>query len=89
VIAAVVVVVYEAGDGHLQITRHFIRDLVYLVLDGSMVPLWLPVDLRMIRHRQDVPGPYQAQVMPRRLRSRAGQGPQAASANYDSPNHYG
>ena len=25
VIVAVVVVVHEAGDGHLQVTRHFIR----------------------------------------------------------------
>jgi len=34
VIAAVVVVVHEAGDGHLQITRDFIRALVHLVLDA-------------------------------------------------------
>ena len=32
-IAAVVVVVHEAGYGHLQITRDFIRDLVHLALE--------------------------------------------------------
>jgi len=63
VTAAVVVVVHEAGDGRLQLTRHFIRDLVHLVLDALMVPLQFPVGLRMLRRRQDVTGPYQVQVI--------------------------
>ena len=46
-IAAVIVVVHKASDGHLKITRHFIRDLVYLVLVALMVPFQVPVGLRM------------------------------------------
>ena len=62
-IAPVVVVVHEAGDGHLQVTRHFIWDLVHLLLDALMVPLQFPVGLRMVRRRQDLTDPYQAQVI--------------------------
>ena len=62
-IAAVVVVVHEASDGLLQITRHFIRDLVHLLLDALMVPLQFPVGLGMVRRRQDMADPYQAQVI--------------------------
>ena len=57
VIAAVVVVVHESSDSHLQITRHFIRDLVHLVLDALMVPLQFPVGLRMVRRRQKEASP--------------------------------
>ena len=41
VIATVVVVVHEAGDGHLQVTRHLIRHLVHLLLDleGLVLPV--------------------------------------------------
>ena len=63
VIAAVVVVVHESSDSHLQITRHFIRDLVHLVLDALMVPLQFPVGLRMVRRRQDMTDSYQVQVI--------------------------
>ena len=62
-IATVVVVVHEASDCHLQVARHFIRDLVHLVLDALMVPLQFPVGLRTLRPRQDVTDPYQVQVI--------------------------
>jgi hypothetical protein len=63
VIAAVVVVVHEASDCHLQAARHFIRDLVHLVLDALMVSLQFPVGLGMVRRRQDVTDSYQVQVI--------------------------
>ena len=63
VIAAVVVVVHESSDSHLQITRHFIRDLVHLVLDALMVPLQFPVGLRMVRRRQDMGRPPKRPVI--------------------------
>jgi hypothetical protein len=50
----VVVVVYEAGNGYLQITRDFTMDLVHLVLDTLVVPLQLPVGFWMVRRCQDV-----------------------------------
>ena len=59
-VAVVVIVVHEAGDGHLQITRDFIRDLVHVVLDALMVPLQLPVGLWVVRRCPDVTDPYQA-----------------------------
>jgi hypothetical protein len=37
VIAAVVVVLHNAGIGHLQVAGHFIRDLVHFVLDTAPV----------------------------------------------------
>ena len=54
VITAVVVVVHEAGDSHLQVTRHLVRDLVHRLLDALMVPLQFPVGLGMVRRRQDM-----------------------------------
>ena len=61
-IATVVVVVHEAGDGHLQITRDLIRDLVHVLLDALMVPLQFPIGLGMVRRRQDMADPYQAEA---------------------------
>ena len=40
-IAAVVVVVHEAGDSLLQITRRLVRDLVHFLLDTLVVALQL------------------------------------------------
>jgi len=39
VIEAIVVVVHEAGIGHLQTPGNLIRDLVHLALDALTVPL--------------------------------------------------
>jgi len=63
VIAAVVVVVHEAGDGLLQITRRLVRDLVHFLLDTLVVALQLPVGLWVLRRCPDVTDPYQAQVV--------------------------
>ena len=57
VIATVVVVVHEANDGLLQITRGLIRHLVHLLIDALTVSLQFPVGLRMARRRQDVTDP--------------------------------
>ena len=62
-IAAVVVVVHETGDGLLQITRHLVRDLVHFLLDTLVVALQLPVGLWVVRRCPDVTDSYQAQVV--------------------------
>ena len=62
-VIAAVVVVHEAGDSHLQITRDFIRDLVHFLLDTLVVALQLPVGLWMVRRCPDATDPYQAQVV--------------------------
>ena len=55
VVPAEVVVFNEVGDGLLQLTREFIKDLVHFLLDGLVVALQFPVGLRMERRGQDMP----------------------------------
>ena len=66
-VAVVVVVVHEAGDGLLQITRRLVRDLVHFLLDALVVALQLPVGLWVLRRCPDVTDPYQAQVVAKAL----------------------
>ena len=49
--------------GHLQIITDLIRDLVHVLLDALTVPLRFPIGLGMVRRRQDVADPHQAQVI--------------------------
>jgi len=59
-----VVVFNEIGDGPLQLTREFIRDLVHFPLNGLVVTFQLPVSLGMEGCRQDMPDANKVQIVP-------------------------
>ena len=64
-VTVVVVVFNEVGDGLLQLAREFIRDLVHFPLDALVVALQLPIGLRMIRCRQDMPDANEVKIVPK------------------------
>jgi hypothetical protein len=59
VLAMVVVVINKIGNGRLQVSRHLVRYLVYLLLDTLMVPLQLTVGLGMEGRGQNVMDSHQ------------------------------
>ena len=62
-IAPVVVVADEGGDGCIEVRRQLIGDLVDVPLDGLVIALQLAVGLRVVRRGQDVPDAYQPEVV--------------------------
>ena len=63
-VAPVIIVVDEFGDGLLQLAREFIKYLVHFPLDALVVALQLPVGLRMKWRRQDMPDANEVQIVP-------------------------
>ena len=59
VVATVVVVIDELSNGLVQVSRHLVRYLVYLLLDTLMVPLQLTVGLGMEGRGQNVMNSHQ------------------------------
>ena len=64
VVPVEVVVFNEIGDGPLQLTREFIRDLIHFPLNGLVVTFQLPVGLGMEGCRQDMPDANKVQIVP-------------------------